>query len=295
MDVLELLRLEDTLILNAQDVKLVIEWYCEMCIRDPKPSGAVIRTDRLAECIRKALPEEPEPDERAIVRLITELPKGRYPSLVVDAETIPVWRRKCLLENLRHRLKDSGDFSLAVAYGDARGIAPLARVALTAFLGVPDVLDRAVRFVNDLYPYDLVLTDEKLGIHDAYKAYPDTLRKTEHFEESDWLNVRNLLAHLWRTRLEGLYIERAMGALGSDESQWVDISDSDEAVADSVGVMALAHELLVAGRAIGCDENLASEEAAAQLTACCNSAGEGLVALGLTPSYFDPSIGAWRR
>ena len=295
MDVPELLRLEDTLILNAQDVKQVIEWYCELCNRDAKPSGAVIRTARLAECIRKAFPEEPESGEREIVHLITDLPKGRYPSLVVDAEAVPVWRRKCLLENLRHMFKDSGGFSLAAAYGDAREIAPLARVALTAFLGVPDVLDRAARFVNDLYPYDLALTDEKLGIHDAYKAYPDTLRKTERFEESDWINVRNLLAHLWRTRLEGLYVERAMGALGSDETQWVDASDSDEAVAGSVGVMALAHELLIAGIAIGCDENLTPEEAAARLTACCNSAGEGLVALGLTPSYFDPSIGAWRR
>ncbi len=293
----ESMRFEDTLVLDAQAAKTVVERYYWLCDGDNTPSRFVLTPTYPLTDYWEALPGEPKLNKLALAQRVAELPIGRYPSSIVDAGRIPVWRRKCLLEDIRHERLESRQSYTPMLYGSSRTIAFMINIVLAAFLGIPNVLDGApvVRFVDDLYPYDFALTDETLGIQGAYRLYPDVMKKTESFVDSNWTHVRKLLSRIWKTRLEGLYIERAMGALDSDDSQWVDASDPDEAVEGSVRVMALAHELLVAGLAIGCDESLTDEGAAARLMACCNSAGEGLVALGLTPSYFDPTIGAWRR
>ncbi len=293
----ESMRFEDTLVLDAQAAKTVVERYYWLCDGDNTPSRFVLTpTDPLTD-YWEALPGEPKPNQPSLAQRVAELPIGQYPLSIVDAGRIPVWRRKCLLEDIRHERLESRRSYASPLYGSTRTATSLIDTVLAAFLGIPDVLDGApvVRFVDDLYPYDFALTDETLGIQGAYRLYPDVMKKTECFVDSNWTHVRKLLSRIWKTRLEGLYIERAMGALDSDDSQWVDALDPDEAVAGSVRVMALAHELLVAGLSIGCDESLTDEEAAVRLTACCNSAGEGLVALGLTPSFFDPNTGAWRR
>lgn len=292
----EAMRFEDALTLDAQDAKTVIERYYQLCDGDNTPSQFALWPTRSLGGGWEALPGEPEPNKAAIAQLVAELPRGRYPRLIVDSGRIPVWRRKCLLENVRHELLGAGRSYASLLNGN-RTITPLTSVALDAFLGVPNVSDGtfAVRLVDDLYPYDLKLTDEVLGIKGAYGLYPDVMKKTGCFVDSNWAHVRKLLSRVWKTRLEGLYIHRAMEALGSDESQWVDASVPDAATRLSVQVMTLAHELLAAECTAVFDSGLSKEEADARGAQRCRSIGEGLVELGLTPTYFDSSTGRWKQ